>query len=151
MPKITFRGKEYNSLADMPAKVRHDYFKARAGYDVTEEESKSQADKLPGGMENVSGEVREIYNRVRGKLDAKPIKTSPMDDLPTTEDLYRRSAPEGMQDQPSDEVIYTPSSPIIEPSPPIIESNRSTRGLVLGLLMAALAIGIVVAVLLFAL
>lgn len=148
MSKIKFRGKEYNSLADMPAQERHDYFKARAGYDVPEQEPKSKADQLPGGMENVSGEVREIYERVRGKLDAKPIKASPVDDLPTTEELYRRSAPGGLRNRPSDEAIYKPSPPIIEPPPPIVESDHTLRRLVIALLLVAMTIGIVVAAIL---
>lgn len=151
MPKIEFRGKEYETLADMSAQERHDYFKAKAGYDVPEQEPTSTADRLPGGMENVSGEVGEIYKRVRGKLDAEPVKTSPVDNLPTTEELYRRSAPEGMQGQPSDEVIYQPSPPIIEPPAPIVQSDYTLRRLVTGLLLAGLAIGVAMAVLLFVL
>jgi len=146
MSKIKFRGKEYNSLADMPAKVRHDYFKARAGYDVSKDESDSNVDKMPAGMEHIPDEVREIYERVRGDLDAKPIKSSPIDELPRTEDLYRRSAPAGMQNQPSDEAIYKPSPPIIEPPPPIIESDHTLRKLVIGLGVAVLILGIVVAI-----
>lgn len=142
MPKISFRGKEYNSLADMPAQVRHDYFKSRAGYDVPEEEGKRKAGTMPSGLENMPDEVREIYERVRGDLDAKPLKTSPVDKLPTTEDLYRRSAPAEMQNQPSDEMMYKPSPPIIEPPDPIIESDHTLRRLVLGLGVAILLIGI---------
>jgi hypothetical protein len=147
MPKITFRDKEYNSLADMPAKVRHDYFKARAGYDVSEK-PRSKTRTTPGGMENMPAEVREIFERVRGKLDEKPIKTSPVDDLPKTEDLYQRSAPKEMQNQPSDEVIYRPSPPLIEPPQPIAKSEDTVRRLVFSLLFAALAVGIAMAVML---
>ena len=140
MPKIVYKGKEYPSLADMPAKTRHDYFKARAGYDVSEEESRAQASALPKGMENMPDEVREIYERVRGNLDAKPIKTSPIDELPKTEDLYRRSAPESMRNMPSDEIVY-------KPSPPIIESDHTLRRLLVTAGVIVLLIGI--AVLLF--
>ena len=146
MPTIKFRGKEYNSLADMPAKLRHDYFKARAGYDVPEEETKSKVGTLPRGMEHMPDEVREIYERVRGDLDAKPIKTSPVDELPSTEDLYRRSAPAGMQNQPSDEIVYKPSPPIIEPPPPIVESDHTLRRLVIGLAVAVLFLGVILAI-----
>jgi len=38
MSKIVFQGKEYNSLADMPAKTRHNYFKFKASYDIPEDE-----------------------------------------------------------------------------------------------------------------
>ena len=143
MSKIVFQGKEYNSLADMPAKTRHDYFKAKAGYDVSEKEPENKTDMMLSGMENMPDEVREIYERVRGKLDAKPIKTSPIDELPKTEDLYRRSAPAGMQNLPSDEIVYKPSPPIIEPPPPIIESDHTLRRLVIGLAIALLLLGIV--------
>ena len=151
MPKIRFKGKEYSSVADMPAKIRHDYFKARAGYDVSEDEATSEAGMIPKGLENMPDEVREIYERVRGEVGTNPIKASPVDDLPSTEDLYRRSAPAGMQDQPSDEIVYKPSPPIIEPPPPIVESDHTMRRLFIGLLFVALAIGIVMAVLLFVL
>jgi hypothetical protein len=142
MPKITFRGKDYNSLADMPAKVRHDYFKSRAGYDVPEEETKDRSERMPSGLENMPDEVREIYERVRGDLDAKPLKTSPVDRLPSTEELYRRSAPQGMQNQQSDEVVYQPSPPIIEAPPPIVESDHTLRKLILWLAVAVLIAGI---------
>ena len=79
MPMIKFRGKEYNSLADMPAKVRHDYFKVRAGYDVPEKEPESRSGGIPRGLEKMPGEVREIYERVRGKIDTKPVEASPVD------------------------------------------------------------------------
>jgi hypothetical protein len=134
----------------MPAKIRHDYFKARAGYDVSEDEATSEAGMIPKGLENMPDEVREIYERVRGEVGTNPIKASPVDQLPRTEDLYRRSAPAGMQNQPSDEIVYKPSPPIIEPPPPIVESDDSMRRLAIGLLFVALAIGIVVAALLLA-
>lgn len=145
MPKIEFRGRRYNSLADMPAKVRHEYFKSRAGYEVAEEEPKKDNTMMPSGMENMPDEVREIYERVRGKLDAKPVKASPIDDLPKTEDLYRRSAPSEMQNQPSDEIVYKPSPPIIEPPPPIVESDHTLRRLAIWLAIAVLVIGAVLA------
>jgi len=87
-------------------------------------------------------EVREIYERVRGDLDAKPIKASPIDELPKTEDLYRRSAPAGMQNQPSDEIVYKPSPPIIEPPPPIVESDHTLRRLFVFLALALVAVGV---------
>lgn len=146
MAKIVFKGKEYDSLADMPAKLRHDYFKARAGYDITEEQSEDKSDMMPKGMENMPSEVREIYERVRGDLDAKPIKASPIDELPRTEELYRRSAPEGMKDQPSDEIVYKPSDPIIEPPPPIVESDYTMRRLAIVLAITVLIIGAVLAI-----
>lgn len=146
MTKIVFQGKEYESLADMPAKTRHEYFKFKAGYDISEKEPDNKTDMMPSGMENMPDEVREIYERVRGKLDAKPIKASPIDELPKTEDLYRRSAPAGMKDQPSDEIVYKPSPPIIEPPPPIVESDHTLRRL---LIFLGLVLAVVGAVLMF--
>jgi len=143
MTKIVFQGKEYNSLADMPAKTRHDYFKFKAGYDISDKEPEKKSDMMPSGMENMPAEVREIYERVRGDLDAKPIKASPIDELPKTEDLYRRSAPAGMRDQPSDEIVYNPSPPIIQPPPPIVESDHTLRRLFVILGLVLLAIGVV--------
>jgi len=145
MPKIVYKGKEYQSLADMPAKTRHNYFKSRAGYDVSEETSETRDNVLPKGMENMPPEVREIYERVRGDLDAKPIKGSPIDELPKTEDLYRRSAPDGMQNMPSDEIVYKPSPPIIDPPPPLVESDHTLRRLLVSVGIALLLIGIAVA------
>ena len=144
MTKIVFQGKEYNSLADMPAKTRHDYFKFKAGYDISEKEPENKPGMMPAGMEDMPDEVREIYERVRGKLDAKPIKTSPVDDLPKTEDLYRRSAPERMQNRPSDEIVYKPSPPLIEPPAPIIESDHTLRRLLIILGLGLMLIGVVV-------
>lgn len=143
MTKIDFQGKTYDSLADMPAKTRHDYFKFKAGYDISDKEPDKKSDMMPSGMENMPAEVREIYERVRGDLDAKPIKASPIDELPKTEDLYRRSAPAGMRNQPSDEIVYKPSPPIIEPPPPIVESDYTLRRLFIFLGLALAAIGVV--------
>jgi hypothetical protein len=147
MPKIVFQGKEYDSIADMPAKVRHDYFKFKAGYDIPEEAPEKNVSEIPGGMDGMPKEVREIYERVRGELDAKPTstKTSPVDSLPKTEDLYRRSAPDGMRDRPSDEIVYKPSPPIIEPPPPIVESDHTLRRLALAVGVALLLLGIAAA------
>jgi hypothetical protein len=142
MSTIVFKGKKYNSLADMPAKTRHEYFKAKAGYDILEEEEPKDTGMLPKGMENMPGEVREIYERVRNNLDAQPINTSPIDELPKTEDLYRRSAPDGMRDMPSDEILYKPSAPIIEPPPPIIESDHTMRRLAIAVVVTLLLLGI---------
>jgi hypothetical protein len=139
MTKIVFRGQEYDSLADMPAQVRHDYFKSKAGYDVPEAEPKSESSVMPAGLEQMPSEVREIYERVRGDLDAKPLKTSRVDELPDTEELYRRSAPKALQNLPSDEIVYNPSPPLIEPPPPVIESDRTFTKLVVGLLLVLLA------------
>jgi len=142
MTKIVFQGKEYDSLADMPAKTRHDYFKFKAGYDISEKEPENKTDTMPSGLKDMPSDVREIYERVRGNLDAKPIKASPIDELPRTEDLYRRSAPAGMQNQPSDEIVYKPSPPIIEPPPPIVESDHTLRRLLVWLGLALLLAGV---------
>ena len=138
MAKIVFKGQEYDSLADMPAQVRHDYFKAKAGYDVFENEPEKNESMMPTGLEHMPDEVREIYERVLGDLDAKPPGTRSVDELPATEELFRRSAPPGMQDVPSDEIVYNPSPPLIAPPPPVIESDNTMRKLVLWLALALL-------------
>ena len=138
MTKIIFRGQEYNSLADMPAQVRHDYFKAKAGYDVFESESGDDKSMMPTGLEQMPDEVRKIYERVLGDLASKPPEANPLDELPDTEELFRRSAPAGMQNVPSDEIVYNPSPPLIEPPPPVIESDQTFRKLVLWLALALL-------------
>ena len=145
MPKIKFKGKEYNSLIEMPAKVRHDYFKARAGYDVSEEESLDKTDTMAGIVQNMSDDVRDIYERARDKVEAGPVQSSPVDQLPRAEDLYRNSAPPEMQNQPSDEVIYKPSPPIIQPPSPIVESDHTLRKLAIWLVIGVLLLGILVA------
>ena len=142
MTKIVFQGKEYNSLADMPAKTRHDYFKFKAGYDIPEEKPEDKPGMMPSGMENMPDEVREIYERVRGKLDARPVKASPIDELPKTEDLYRRSA--GARNQPSDEIVYKPSPPLIEPPPPVIESAFTLHRLLILIGLVLLLVGMAV-------
>lgn len=146
MPKIKFKGKEYDRLIDMPAKVRHDYFKARAGYDVSEEESLDKANTMAGIVQNMSDDVREIYERARHQVEARPVTRRPVDELPRAADLYRNSAPDEMQNQPSDEVIYKPSPPIIEPPSPIIESDHTLRKLAIWLVIGALLAGIFVAI-----
>jgi hypothetical protein len=133
MEKIVFQGKEYDSLADMPAQVRHNYFKAKAGYDVPEDEPEAGAVVMPSGMESMPDEVREIYERVRGEIDVKPVQATPVDKLPKTEDLYRRSAPPGMRNQPSDESVYQPSPPLFDAQEPAIEEDQSLRRMLIAL------------------
>lgn len=148
MSKIVFQGKEYNSLADMPLETRFEYFRSKAGYNISQEKPGDKLGLMSDGMKNVSREVREMYERVRSEVDTKPFPTkkSPVDELPKTEDLYRRSAPAGMQNMPSDEIVYKPSPPLIEPPPPVIEPDQSLRrtliflGLVLALVGVALAV-----------
>jgi hypothetical protein len=44
-----------------------------------------------------------------------------LNELPKTEDIYRQSAPENMKHLPSDESIYRPSEPLIDPTKSVIE------------------------------
>jgi hypothetical protein len=141
MAKITFRGQKYNSLADMPAKVRHDYLKAQAGYEVPEE-PKDKPSRMPVGIENMSDEVRGIYERALNKVDAKPLDTRQINELPKAESLYRKSAPPDMQNRSSDEVVYQPSAPIIESPSPVIEPDHMMRRLVIALAVGAILLGI---------
>jgi hypothetical protein len=46
-------------------------------------------------------------------------------DLPRTEEIYRQSAPDHMKHMPSDESIYHPSQPLIDPSKSVIEPESA--------------------------
>ena len=63
----------------------------------------------------------------------------------TKEELYRQSAPADMRHLPSDESIYRPSAPIIDPEYSTIEPESSMviRGLIFGILFSLILIGIV--------
>lgn len=139
MTKIVFQGKEYDSLADMPAKTRHNYFKVKAGYVIPETESKDNSGMMLGSMENLPDDVRDIYERVRSEFDVKPIGTkgSQIDKLPKTEDLFRRSAPENLRNTFSNESIYK------TPPPPVIESDYTLRRLLVWLALILFLAGVI--------
>ncbi len=67
------------------------------------------------------------------------------EELPTSEEMYRQSAPENMRHLPSEESVYQPSAPIIDPEHSTIEPELSLvlRGLVFGILWSLVLIAIV--------
>jgi hypothetical protein len=115
MPKIEFKGKTYNNEFEMPLDVHHAYQdeKARSS---NETNSKS----LPDIVE-MSPQLREIYKRAQGKVEKKLASSQPSNELPKIEDIYRQSAPDNMKHLPSDESIYRPSEPLIDPTQSVIE------------------------------
>lgn len=135
MPKITFRGKTYNSEFEMPEDIRRAY----QDYVLENEvRTKSLTDIV-----DMPDEVKAIYERAMGKVEERPISSKPTKTLPKTEDLYRQSAPEGMKHLPSDESMYRPSDPVIDPTKTTIEpepilSRRLISSIVWAIILAAI-------------
>jgi hypothetical protein len=125
----------------MPPNIRRAYEKEQkqAGSITT-------ADNAPKPLTDVvdmSPEMREIYERANREAQ-KTGSSRPLEDLPRTEDLYRRSAPADMQHLPSDESLYQPAPPVVDPLPPTIEpvEGIGMRGLMWGIVVALLLTGI---------
>lgn len=136
MAKITFRGKTYNSEFEMPEDVRQAYQDYVLHNEVR---TKSLSDIV-----DMPEEVKAIYERAMGKVEERPISRRPSD-LPRTEDLYRQSAPEGMKHLPSDESVYRPSGPVIDPTKATIEpepilSRRLISSVVWAVILAILVL-----------
>ncbi len=117
MSKIEFRGKTYNNEFEMPYDVRQAYNR--------EKEHRSRGNtagvKPLTEIVDMSPEVRAIYERALGNIEDKLPAAQPSRKLPKTEDLYRQSAPDDMKDLPSDESIYRPVRPLIDPENSTIE------------------------------
>ena len=139
MPKITFRGKTYNSEFEMPEDVRRAY----QDYVLENEvRTKSLIDIV-----DMPDEVKAIYERAMGKVEEKSISSQPLRDLPKTEDLYRQSAPANMKHLPSDESMYHPSDPVIDPMKATIEpepilSRRLISSVVWAIILAAIVFAV---------
>jgi hypothetical protein len=133
MPKITIRGKTYSSEFEMPPNVRWAYQK---------EQLHRTSTKPLTDVVDMPAEVKEVYRRALDKEEQSSPSTK---ELPTTEELYRQSAPENMRHLPSDESVYEPSAPIIDPEHSTIEPESSLvlRGLVFGILWSLVLIAIV--------
>ncbi|HEY9528335.1 MAG TPA: hypothetical protein VIR02_14680 [Anaerolineales bacterium] len=121
MPKIEFRGQSYNDELEMPYEVRQAY--------IREKESRLETDKASAkplsNVVDMSPEVKAIYERAMDKVKDKfPSSQQPMN-LPKTEDIYRQSAPDDMKHLPSDESIYQPSQPLIDPGKSAIEPESA--------------------------
>lgn len=134
MAPITFKGKTYNSEFEMPQDIRESYQKDQ----VRRASTKSLTEVV-----DIPAEVEDVYRRALSW--EKELISSSTNDLPTTEELYRQSAPADMRHLPSDESVYRPSAPIIDPEYSTIEPESSMvlRGLVFGILWSLVLIGIV--------
>ena len=117
MPKIEFKGKTYNNEFEMPLDVHQAYQEEKARSSEKNEPSKTSLTDVV----EMSPQLKEIYERAQGKVEAKPVSSRPLNELPKTEELYRQSAPDNMKHLPSDESIYRPSEPLIDPAKSVIE------------------------------
>ncbi len=117
MPKIEFRGKTYNNEFEMPFDIRQAYKEEKERSNKTSDTSGKSLTELV----EMSPQLKEIYERAQGKVEARNVSSRPLNELPKTEDIYRQSAPENMKNLPSDESIYRPSEPLIDPAKPVIE------------------------------
>ena len=121
MPKIEFRGQTYNDELEMPYEVRQAY--------IREKERRAEKDKASAkplsDVVDMSPEVKAMYERAVNKVEDKLPTANQSLDLPRTEDIYRQSAPDDMQHLPSDESIYRPSQPLIDPGKSAIEPESA--------------------------
>ena len=140
MPKIEFRGKTYNNEFEMPPEVRQAYNREKEHHT----EKNKIGTKSLTDIVDMSPEVQAIYERALGKVEEKLASSRPSNELPKTEDIYRQSAPEDMKHFPSDESIYRPSEPLIDPTKSVIEPepafgmNRFISSIVWALLLVVI-------------
>lgn len=142
MPKIVFRGKAYHSEFEMPSDVRKAYIEEKKR-ELSAETSRTGAKSLTD-LVDMPDEIKEIYERALGNVEEKNASSRPLSELPKTEDIYRQSAPADMKNLPSDESLYQPSRPVVDPVPPTIEPDEGIgmRGLVWGVIVALVLTGI---------
>jgi hypothetical protein len=115
MPQITFRGKIYNSEFEMPQDIRRAY----RDYLLKEASTKSLTDAL-----DITTDVQEGYRRALSK--AKSSTSFPYNNnLPTIEELYRRSAPQVTTHLPSDKSLLPPAPLVIDPEHSTVKSKPS--------------------------
>jgi len=138
MSKIVFRGKTYNSAFEMPDDIREAY-QIEKRKQTTEN---SNVSKPLTDFVEMSDEIKELYERALGNVENKDFSSRPLSELPTTEDIYRQSAPAHMQGLPSDESVYRQSKPLTPPSEPAIELDNGPRRLALTLAVLILLAGI---------
>jgi len=136
MPQIKFRGKIYYSEFEMPPKVRQAYQKAK----LEEANSKPLTDIV-----DLHPDVKAAYEKAVNKVENSSSAHQQTNDLPTTDEIYRQSAPQDLRHLPSDESIYRPAPPIIVPEKPTIEpeSGMVASRLIYGILLAILVTGLV--------
>ena len=138
MPRIEFRGKIYNSEFEMPPEERR-------AYNREKERGSKTGTKPLTDLVDMSPEVKALYERALGNVEEKLGPVQPRRDLPRTEDIYRQSAPDDMKHLPSDESIYRPSRPLIDPTRSVIEPepafgmNRLVMSILWVLILALLA------------
>jgi hypothetical protein len=139
MPTIVFRGKTYNNEFEMPSDVRQAYNREKERRD----DKSNPGTKSLTEIVEMSPEVRAIYERALGTVEEKLATARPTNELPRTEDIYRQSAPDSMKHLPSDESIYRPSEPLIDPAKSVIEPepafgmNRFISSIIWALLLVA--------------
>ncbi|HAV75790.1 MAG TPA: hypothetical protein DCX53_00390 [Anaerolineae bacterium] len=126
MPKIVFRGKTYNSVFEMPNELREAYQVEKRRGPAGNNASKPLTDFV-----EMSDEIRDMYERALGTVKDKSVSSQPLSELPTTEDIYRQSAPSHMKNLPSDESAFRPSPSPVPPAHPAIEEDNGPRRLVL--------------------
>jgi len=142
MSRIVFRGKTYYGVFEMPPLIRQAYEKEQKK--ARSAETYSQAGKPLTDVVDMSPEMKEIYERAVSHVEEKTASSRPLRDLPKTEDIYRQSAPADMKHLPSDESLYQPSRPVVDPIPPTIEPDEGIgmRGLIWGVIVALVITGI---------
>ena len=121
MEKIEFRGQTYNDEFEMPYDVRQAY---RREKERRAREDKSGTQPL-SDIVDMSPEVKAMYERALGSAKDKIPPSQQARNLPKTDDIYRQSAPDHMKHLPSDESIYRPSQPLIDPQKSVIEPESA--------------------------
>lgn len=124
MTKIVFRGKNYNSVFEMPNDIREAYQLEKRKKNAENNTAKPLTDFV-----EMSDEIRELYERAMGNVDKTSASSKPMSELPSTEDIFRQSAPAHMKNLPSDESVYRPSRLPNPPAHPAIEEDDGPRRL----------------------
>lgn len=135
MPRVTFRGRTYNSEFEMPEDVRQAY---------QEEQARKTSAKPLTDIVDMPESVKAIYERAMDKAE-RTGSLQPSKDLPRTDDIYRQSAPDNMKHLPSDESVYRASPPVIDPTSSNIEPEPS---LIPGRLVSSIVWAVLLAVIL---
>ena len=125
MSKIVFRGKTYNSVFDMPNDIREAYQIEKRRQPT----AKSNPARPLTDFVEMSDEIRELYERALGNVEDRTSSSKSLSELPTTEEIYRQSAPAHMKNLPSDEIIYRESQPLMPPAHQAIEEDDGPRRL----------------------
>jgi hypothetical protein len=135
MPQIIFRGKSYTREFEMPQDVRRAYQE----YQMQKSSKKSLTDVV-----DMPDELKAVYRRAWNR-EQQSGRSESTNELLSTEELYRQSAPGNLKHLPPEERMYRHSPPVIDPEYSTIEpeSGLVLRGLVFGILWSLLLIAIV--------